>query len=178
MQKGLESVLPEGIEVEFDARYPAMFSYKAKNYALLQEDGELVIKGGALKSRAGKFQRDFVERMARLLMEQKTEEIRRLKSQFEDQLRRREWPVEFFMKTETLQESLSQYQKKIGASARNRAAAYELAIKSGGDYQPGDRVSYYITGVKKNVAAYENCKLASEWDPPRATRTSSITPPS
>ena len=166
LQKGLESVLPEGIEVEFDARYPAMFSYKAKNYALLQEDGELLIKGGALKSRGlEKFQRDFVERMVRLLMEQKPEEIGRLRSQFEDQLRRREWPVEFFMKTDTLQDSLAQYQKKIGASARNRAAAYELAIKSGGDYQPGDRVSYYITGTKKNVAAYENCKLVSEWNP-------------
>ena len=43
--------LPEGIEVEFDGEYRAMFSYKMKNYALLDERGEIVIKGAALKSR-------------------------------------------------------------------------------------------------------------------------------
>lgn len=47
----LAATLPKGIEVEFDARYAAMFSYKAKNYALLSEDGKLSIKGAALKSR-------------------------------------------------------------------------------------------------------------------------------
>ncbi len=26
-------------------------------------------------------------------------------------------------------------------------------------------MSYYITGTKKNVSAYENSKLASEWNP-------------
>jgi DNA polymerase elongation subunit (family B) len=166
LQKGLESVLPGGIEVEFDARYAAMFSYKAKNYALLQGDGEVIIKGGALKSRGlEKFQRAFMREMVRLLMEQKPQEVHALRRSFEERLRHREWPVEMFMKTDTLQDSLAQYQKKIGASARNRAAAYELALQSGEDYQPGDRVSFYITGSKKNVAAYENCRLASEWNP-------------
>jgi len=68
------------------------------------------------------------------------------------------------MKTDTLQDSLAQYLKKIEATSRNRAAAYELAVKSGRNYQPGDQVSYYITGVKKTVSAYENSRLATEWD--------------
>jgi hypothetical protein len=40
-----------------------------------------------------------------------------------------------------------------------------LAIASGRDYRAGDQLSYYVTGHKKNVRAYENCKLASTYDP-------------
>src|SRR5438309_5714846 len=52
LQRGLAKELPVGIDVEIDEQFDAMFSYKAKNYALLAKDGELVVKGGALKSRA------------------------------------------------------------------------------------------------------------------------------
>ncbi len=165
LQSGLETILPKGIEVEFDAHYKAMFSYKAKNYALLSDDGELTITGGALKSRGlEKFQRVFLEEMIKFLMEENFDAIARLHADFERKIRNREWPVEFFMKTDTLQDSLAQYLKKIEATARNRAAAYELAVKSGRNYQPGDQVSYYITGVKKTVSAYENSKLATDWN--------------
>src|SRR5205823_11846971 len=51
LQTGLAKELPPGIEVEFDEQFEAMFSYKAKNYALLTRDGDVIIKGGALKSR-------------------------------------------------------------------------------------------------------------------------------
>jgi DNA polymerase elongation subunit (family B) len=62
LQKGLAQELPPGIEVEFDEQFDAMFSYKAKNYALLTKEGEVVIKGGALKSRGlEKFERVFLE---------------------------------------------------------------------------------------------------------------------
>ena len=166
LQSGLDTILPKGIEVEFDAHYKAMFSYKAKNYALLAEDGELTIKGGALKSRGlEKFQRVFLEEMIKFLMDEDFDAIARMHAEYERKIRNREWPVEFFMKTDTLQDSLGQYQKKIEATSRNRAAAYELAVQSGRDYQPGDQVSYYITGAKKTVSAYENSKLSTQWDP-------------
>ena len=35
----LKEILPKGIDLELDGRYPAMFSYKMKNYALLDEQG-------------------------------------------------------------------------------------------------------------------------------------------
>src|SRR5205085_7293655 len=69
LQKGLAKELPPGIEVEFDEQFEAMFSYKAKNYALLTKDGDVIIKGGALKSRGlEKFQRVFLEAMIKLMM--------------------------------------------------------------------------------------------------------------
>lgn len=162
----LAATLPKGIEVEFDARYEAMFSYKAKNYALLGEDGKLSIKGAALKSRGlEKFQRLFIERAVRALLEGKPEIIPAMHREFAAALRERKWEPEMFAKTEALQDSPDAYQKKIAASSRNRSAAFELALRSGRKMQAGDRITYYITGTKKSVTAYENAKLAEEWSP-------------
>lgn len=166
LRSGLAKELPPGIEVEFDEQFDAMFSYKAKNYALLTHDGEVVIKGGALKSRGlEKFQRVFLEETIRLLMQGKPEAIADVRERFEKKIRNREWNIDMLMKTDTLQDSLEKYRQKIAGSARNRAAAYELALASGRNYRPGDQISYYITGAGKKVAAYESAKLASNFDP-------------
>jgi DNA polymerase, archaea type len=166
LQRGLANELPPGIEVEFDEQFEAMFSYKAKNYALLTRDGDVVIKGGALKSRGlEKFQRVFLEEMIKLIMERKPEAIADLRNEFEQKIRNREWKIDMIMKTDTLQDSLDKYRAKIAGSARNRAAAYELALASGRNYKPGEQVSYYVKATPKKVPAYEAAKLASEFDP-------------
>jgi len=165
LRSGLAKELPPGIEVEFDEQFDAMFSYKAKNYALLTRDGDVIVKGGALKSRGlEKFQRVFLEEMIKLLMQGKPEAISQLREEFEGKIRDREWNIDMLMKTDTLQDSLEKYRAKIAGSARNRAAAYELALASGRNYKPGDQISYYITGAGKKLAAYENAKLASTFD--------------
>jgi DNA polymerase elongation subunit (family B) len=166
LQRGLAKELPPGIEVEFDEQFDAMFSYKAKNYALLTREGEVVIKGGALKSRGlEKFQRVFLEEMIKLLMEEKPEGIPQLRDEFAQKIREREWPIEMVMKTDTLQDSLEKYRQKISAGGRNRAAAYELALTSGRNYKPGDQISYYVKATPKKVAAYEAAKLVTDFDP-------------
>jgi DNA polymerase elongation subunit (family B) len=166
LQKRLGKELPSGIDVEFDEQFDAMFSYKAKNYALLTRDGEVIIKGGALKSRGlEKFQRVFLEQMIKLIMEGKPEAIPQLRDEFEQKIRSREWKIDMLMKTDTLQDSLDKYRAKIAGSARNRAAAYELALASGRNYKPGDQISYYVKATPKKVPAYEAAKLASEFDP-------------
>src|SRR5213592_593999 len=166
LQKDLAKELPPGIDVEIDEQFDAMFSYKAKNYALLTKDGDVIIKGGALKSRGlEKFQRVFLEEMIKLIMEGRSDAIPRLRDEFEKKIRNREWKIDMLMKIDTLQDSLDKYRAKIAGSARNRAAAYELALASGRNYKPGDQVSYYIKATPKKVAAYEAAKLASEFDP-------------
>src|SRR6266542_2530455 len=166
LQKGLAKELPGGIEIEFDEQFDAMFSYKAKNYALLTKDGDVVIKGGALKSRGlEKFQRVFLEEMIKLIMKGKPDAVADLRNDFENKIRNREWKIDMLMKTDTLQDSLDKYRAKIAGSARNRAAAYELALASGSNYTPGDQISYYIKTTPKKVPAYEAAKPASEFDP-------------
>ena len=166
LRAGLAKELPPGIEVEFDEQFEAMFSYKAKNYALLDKEGEVTLRGGALKSRGlEKFQRVFLERMIKLLMEEKPEAIAGLRDEFARKIREREWPIEMLMKTDTLQDSLEKYRQKIAGGGRNRAAAYELALTSGRNYKPGDQISYYVKATPKKVAAYEAAKLVADFDP-------------
>ena len=166
LQSGLAADLPEGIEVEFDKRYPAMFSYKAKNYALLDDSGAIIIKGAALKSRGMEpYLRDYLEGLLRLLLKREPEKAAALREDLTLKIRRRELSIEALAKTEALQDSVASYLKKITASSRNRSAAFELAIRSGRNYQAGDQISYYITGANKRVTAYENARFASEWNP-------------
>src|SRR4029077_6048089 len=95
LRAGLAQELPAGIDIEFDEQFEAMFSYKAKNYALLTRDGEVIIKGGALKSRGlEKFQRVFLEQMIKLIMEGKPETITDLRDEFEKKIRNREWKID------------------------------------------------------------------------------------
>ena len=164
MEADLCAKLPEGINVEFDHRYQAMLSYKAKNYALLESDGRLILKGAALKSRGmERYLRIYLTELIRFLLEEKTKEAAVLRDTFSEKIVRREWPIEMLMKTDTLQDSPTSYQKKINLSSRNRSAAFELALKSG-IYQAGDQISYYITGTKKNVIAYQVAKSVSSWN--------------
>jgi len=166
LQHALAKELPPGIDVEIDEQFDAMFSYKAKNYALLTKAGDVIIKGGALKSRGlERFQRVFLEEMIKLIMQGKSEAVGDLRNEFEQKIRNREWKIDMLMKTDTLQDSLDKYRAKIAGSARNRAAAYELALASGRSYKPGDQISYYIKATPKKVPAYEAAKLASEFDP-------------
>ena len=166
LQRGLAKELPLGIDVEIDEQFDAMLSYKAKNYALLTKNGDVIIKGGALKSRGlEKFQRVFLEEMIKMIMQGKPHAIDDLRNDFEQKIRNREWKIAMLMKTDTLQDSLEKYRAKIAGSARNRAAAYELALASGRNHRPGDQISYYIKMTPKKVPAYEAAKLATEFDP-------------
>src|SRR5438874_814562 len=166
LQKDLAKELPAGIDAEIDEQFDAMLSYKAKNYAVLTKDGDVIIKGGALKSRGlEKFQRVFLEEMIKLIMQGKSGSVGDLRNEFEQKIRNREWKIDMLMKTDTLQDSLDKYRAKIAGSARNRAAAYELALASGRNYKPGDQISYYIKAMPKKVPAYESAKPASEFDP-------------
>jgi DNA polymerase, archaea type len=158
--------MPEGIRLEIDGKYPGMFSYKMKNYVLLDERGELTIRGSGLKSRGlERFQRRFMEDLFRLLLEDQRDSIPHLYQTYRDNIANHRMGIAELMKTETLQDSPEVYKSKIGGKRRNVAAAYELALKATRRFQSGDRISYYVAGsgarVKVNVAA----KLAAEYDP-------------
>jgi DNA polymerase, archaea type len=161
----LSNVLPAGINLELAGRYKAMFSYKIKNYVLLGYDDKMIIKGSGLRSRGLElFQRKFMEEMFFLLLKGEGQKVDNLLEKYTEELVNHKWDKKMFIKTETLQESLATYTGKVSKKKRSAAAAYELAIKSEREYQPGDQISYYVTGDKSTVRVFDNCKLASQWD--------------
>jgi DNA polymerase elongation subunit (family B) len=65
----LGAALPRGIRLAHDGRYRAMLSLHVKNYALLDHDDRIVLKGSALRSRRLEpFVRDFLIDAARAFM--------------------------------------------------------------------------------------------------------------
>ncbi len=160
------AALPEGIEVEFDGEYAAMFSYKMKNYALLAADGEILIKGAALKSRGLEpYQRDFLREAIALFLRGEEARFDELARAYRERIERRECPIRWLAKTERLTEDPETYRRKLEKTGRGRNAAQELALRSGRSYRAGDAVSYYVTGTKKSVPIHTHARLVSEWNP-------------
>jgi DNA polymerase, archaea type len=157
--------LPSGISLELDGRYPAMFSYKMKNYALLDERGVVILKGSGLKSRGLEpFLRAWMEEMFALLLRGEADKIEALLAKYMEEFEQHQFDVKMFMKTESLQDSLATYRDKLRSKKRNPSALYELAIQSGRTYQPGDQLSYYVAGTGKRVKVHEAAKPAALWD--------------
>jgi DNA polymerase elongation subunit (family B) len=160
------SIMPEGIRLEIDGRYAAMFSYKMKNYVLMDEAGKMTIRGSGLRSRGlERFQRRFMEEMFRHLLHDRRGEIAKLHDDYRGRLARHEIGIADLMKTETLQDSLDTYRNKIDENRRNLGAAYELALKAERPYLPGDQISYYVTGRGAFAKVNAFAKMASEYDP-------------
>jgi DNA polymerase elongation subunit (family B) len=158
----IQSALPNGIEVELDAVYPAMLCHKSKNYALLSESGEITLTGAAMKSRGLEpFQRSYIKNVISLILHEKSGEISALTEKHRKSIAEKTIPLSDLAKTETLNDSLETYKKKISSGEGRRSAAYELALKSERGYRQGDQISFYATGTKKNISLVDNCALLS-----------------
>ncbi|MGO9059732.1 MAG: DNA polymerase domain-containing protein [Candidatus Binataceae bacterium] len=161
----IAGALPEGIKLEIDGHYPAMFSYKMKNYVLIDDAGELTIRGSGLKSRGlERFQRRFMEDLFRLMLEDRRGDIAQLLETYKRRIAAHQLPIRELMKTDTLQDSLEVYRQKISGKRRNVAAAYELALKASRPYNSGDQISYYVSGKGLKVKVNAAARMVSEYD--------------
>ena len=168
---GLTEAMPEGIRVGFDGRFKKMLSYKKKNYALLTYDDELKFKGSSLISRSNEaFGRRFVRQAIRRLLERDVEGLHDLYVDTREKIIEHDWEgADSFARTESLKDTINQYERDVEDGNRPRAAAYELAKEkartTGQPVRKGDRISYYITGEDANVTAFRHCRRAGAWDP-------------
>ncbi len=139
-----QSILPGGIELEYDGRYETMFCYKAKNYALY--DGEkVVIRGSAMRSRGLEpFLRSLTQKLIRYLLGASDEDPAVLAEQIESEIKSGSYPVERLAKSEILSQNPEAYRKKIEAGGKPRRASAEVALRLGDQVRMGDRISYYI----------------------------------
>jgi DNA polymerase, archaea type len=160
LEREIQTALPQGIEVELDSVYKAMFCYKSKNYALLGENGEISIAGAALKSRGLEpFQREYIEKTIAMLLTGRAGEIEDLYYSFRGDIEHRRWPLGKLAKTETLADSPEAYRRKQETGKSRRSAAYELVLGSSRDYRRGDQVAFYLIGDKRKASVVDNSRL-------------------
>jgi DNA polymerase elongation subunit (family B) len=170
----LSGALPEGIRVGFDGRFAKMLSYKKKNYALLGYDGTLKFKGSSLVSRSvERFGRRFVREGVRLLLGEDVQGLHDLYLAYRERIKAHDWSawddgVSGFSRTETLKNSVAEYERAVQEGKRPRAASYELAKRrahvGGPPVRVGDRISYYLAGEGTSAAAFEQARFAEDWD--------------
>lgn len=167
----LNESMPEGIRIGFEGRFKKMLSYKKKNYALLGYDGKLKFKGSSLMSRSvERFGRRFVREAIRRLIDEDIEGLHELYLSTRKRIVDHAWDgVEAFARTESLKDTPEKYRKDVESGRRPKAASYELAIdrarSTGRLVKKGDRVTFYVTGQAPDVTAFENCRLADDWNP-------------
>ena len=141
-----------------------MISYMKKNYALLDYNNVMILKGSSLSSRSSeKFGRDFVRRGFETLLTEDIRGLHDLFTEYRNKILNHALDVSEFSKTESLKSTIEQYTEEVKAGKRAKAITYEIAIKRGISVAKGDRITYYITGTGMGNASYEKGKLASEW---------------
>ncbi|MCX6135247.1 MAG: hypothetical protein NTU47_15680 [Ignavibacteriales bacterium] len=162
----LSQSLPAGINLVLAGRYKQMLSYKKKNYALLDYKNRLTIRGSSLISRTlERFAKNYIQFCVSHLLQHDIQGLHRLYVSLLNDITQHRWDAVDFCRTETIRDSLDDYDRGIAEGNRKPAAAYEVAKRSGLTVRPGDRISYYVTGTHAGVKIVDNCKLAEEWEP-------------
>ncbi len=138
-------VLPDGIELEYDGRYAAMFCYKAKNYALY--DGtKITLRGSALRSRGIEpFLKRLSDQLIHFLVGASPESPLVRWEDYRKRLATRAVPVAELAKSETLSQAPETYERFIAEGGKPRRAAAEAALQLTVRPRMGERVTYYIT---------------------------------
>ena len=148
------------------ARYRAVFCHGPENNALLDEHDELFLAGSDLSFRGlERYRRRWLEEMLRLLLEGRKGEVPALYERYREDITSHRLDLSLLKRTETLRESLDEYQVKVKGRKQHPRGAYEVALRSHRKHLPGDQVSCYVAGEGANVRVNENCRHVSEWDP-------------
>lgn len=161
--------LPEGIELEFDGAFEAMFCYKAKNYAL-REGNSVIVKGSALRSRGTEpFLRDLTNHLVEWLLglreRSPSEEIQELRARLEE----RSLPVSELVRGEYLSQSPQAYRKAVEEKGKPRRAALEVALRLDPQPKMGEKVSFYAAETDgKKAPEWRKARAVEEFDPETA----------
>jgi DNA polymerase elongation subunit (family B) len=161
----LSSSLPQGINLSLDGRYEKMLSYKKKNYALLGYDGRVKIRGSSLISRSiERFGREFIQKAIECLLHEDIESLHNIYMDYTQKISNRQVPTGNVVRTETVRESIEEYEAAIRANRRNRTASFEAAINAGLSLRAGEKVSYYIVGSDPHQPSFMNARIYNKDD--------------
>ncbi len=162
-------ILPEGIELEYDGKYTAMFCYKAKNYALY--DGrKITLRGSALRSRGIEpYLKKLSDRLIRFLLGAETQSPVELAADYRERLATGTLPVAELAKSETLGMNPDAYERFIAGGGKPRRAASEVALQLEPRPRMGERVAYYITAkAKGRTSDWQRARPLAKYDPAAA----------
>ena len=136
--------LPAGIRLEYEGRYRAMLSHAIKNYALLAYDGELIVRGGALRSsRSEPFGERFLRQALLSVMQDDIAGVQHCFQESLEALRQRRLPASDVASRVRLSKSPQDY---LAARTAHSEGPYEALLAAGRrQWSVGERVRTYRT---------------------------------
>lgn len=154
----ISATLPDGIRIEHEGRYAAMYSYAEKNYILQSYDGRVRLVGGSFRStKSERYGEGFLRAAAPLLLNDEFQALRNLYLEMVGRLRAREVPVDELCVSIVLSKSPQAY-----AKSGRREEQYEVLLASGREaWRAGDRVRYYQARGKRKKLVEE---FADDYD--------------
>jgi DNA polymerase elongation subunit (family B) len=149
------AMLPPLVRLEFEGRYAAMLSHEPKNYALLQYDGALLLRGVAFRSsRVEPFGEDFLRRAIACLLTGDVEGVRAAYVETVDALRSRSLPTAKVAARVRLSKTPKQY---LATRGSRREAAYEaLLLEQQDRWEVGDHIRIYRVAGGRAALLHED----------------------
>ena len=144
--EAISEELPDGINLSHDGRYAAMLSLKAKNYALMSFDGQLILKGSSLRNRRDeRIFRTLIQQLTPLILDRKAEQASMLYHDLAVQIQGEQLSPRDISRSETITE------KTFSNPNLRRLAAAAEGCKI------GERISVYqrVDGSLSRVEHYE-----------------------
>ena len=141
---GIGARLPAGIRLEYEGRYRAMLSHAIKNYALLTYDGELIVRGGALRSsRSEPFGERFLRQALLAVMQDDIAGVQRCFLDTVQMLRQRMLPASEVASRVRLSKTPQDY---LASRTTHSEGQYEALLAAGRtQWTVGERVRTYRT---------------------------------
>lgn len=159
--------LPTGIELEFDGEFPAMFCYKAKNYALYNGK-KILLRGSALRSRGTEpYLSDLTSYLIRWKLGLEEESPKSIVEKLREKIGKQEMDIDQLVRSENLGQDPEKYRRMIEEDPENtrRRSALESALKEKPLPKLGDRVTFFIAESKTGGSrAWERANPASAYD--------------
>ncbi len=184
----ISSSLPDGINLAFDGSYAGMASLRTKNYALLDTDGRMILKGSGLRSRRDEgILRQFLEMAAKAFIETSPGDVRNYYLDVAKQIQERSVPPNDIARWETITEKTftSESNRRVASAAEGerigeRVPVYQRADGSLArieDYAHDEDVDYLLRRLNDMGRRFEPLldeSTTSDYVFPRLTSRSDI----
>jgi DNA polymerase, archaea type len=150
----VDALLPPLVQLECEGRYAAMLSHEPKNYALLDYDGTLILRGVAFRSsRAEPFGEAFLKRALTRLLNGDVQGVHDAYVDTVMALRRRAFTTREVSSRVRLTKTPEQYME---TRVERRELPYEAMLASGhATWEVGDRVRVYRTRAGEGAVVEE-----------------------
>jgi DNA polymerase elongation subunit (family B) len=161
----LSNTLPEGTNLVLLHHSKQMFSYRKNNYALLDHNNNVFIKGNSIFSRGMEhFLKIFIQRTIECLLTNNLKRMHHAYATAHTQVLHHKWTPADFCRTDIVRTDTETYQQEVLSGKITASPAMEAIVRSSIFIKANSKVSYYFTGSDAGITLARSSRLVDEWN--------------